>query len=880
MFPERISPFLSIFTIIVISPKLPTINFCYLCNMILHRLLLLIASLAAFSAAADAQQRKAPNIAVGISSHSSDSLLKSSLNIGIFANADTVRGVQASLLTSVARREMRGLSAGGFSAFSHRHAYGVQMAGFLNGVNGQMRGLQLSGISNVARQMNGVQLSALSNVSSTPMRGLQLSGITNISMGVKRGIQLAGAANISSSYMRGVQLAAYNCADTLNGSQIGLINVCQSHPRGVQIGVVNYSRDTTCRKIGLVNVNPATKVDLMLFGGNATKTNLAVRFRNRSTYNIIGVGTHYMGLDEKFSGALYYRIGQYFSLTPRLSISGDLGLAHIETFQQHSASKPERLYSMQARLNVDCQLTKSIGAFATVGYGDTRYYHHSHRYRQRMLFEAGLTWRYRTSPHSSRGGVGEDVNSPSLPGDGEVISPTLRAPGAAPYLLAAAETFGINAGVWAFDRYVLNADFAKISGKTIAHNFKNGFVWDNDQFSTNLFAHPYHGGLYFNAARTNGLDFWQSAPYSFGGSLMWEIVCEKEPPAINDFIATSVGGVSIGEVTHRLSALVLDDSRRGWPRFWREFLGTVICPVRGLNRIISGDAWRVRHDASRYHDRQHLPIDFSIALGDRYLADNSALFRGEHNPYLNLSLNYGQPFNNEANKPYDYFTADVSFGMSANQPLINKISLMGRLWGKPLNTGDQVEAEFGVFQHFNYFDSQPVADGSALVPYRISEAASLGPGVIFRFPEVGSITRLEQRLFLSGILLGGSQSDYYNVIDRDYNLGSGYSAKAATLLGMGRFGSFAIDADYYRIFTWKGYETKDLSATNPLYLNAQGDKSNAQLLVVSPKMSIRLASNLGIDLSASYFLRHTNYKYHANVTSKTFEVRLGLRVQL
>ena len=73
---------------------------------------------------------------------------------------------------------------------------------------------------------------------------------------------------------------------------------------------------------------------------------------------------------------------------------------------------------------------------------------------------------------------------------------------------AAAETFGMNVGVWAFDRYVMNEDFAKISIGSIRRNIKHGFVWDNDQFSTNLFAHPYHGNLYFNAARSNGLTFW------------------------------------------------------------------------------------------------------------------------------------------------------------------------------------------------------------------------------------------------------------------------------------------------------------------------------------------------------------------------------------
>ena len=35
---------------------------------------------------------------------------------------------------------------------------------------------------------------------------------------------------------------------------------------------------------------------------------------------------------------------------------------------------PSRLFSVQARLNVDYQLSRTIGAFASVGYGDTRYY--------------------------------------------------------------------------------------------------------------------------------------------------------------------------------------------------------------------------------------------------------------------------------------------------------------------------------------------------------------------------------------------------------------------------------------------------------------------------------------------------------------------------
>ena len=786
----------------------------------------------------------------------------SSGNVSLFCSPDTLRGAQIGAFSSVVRQQMRGVS----------------LAGIINSVGDDMRGVQISGVSNVVKGGNGIQLSLFNNVSSSPFRGVQLSGLSNVSMGMKRGLQIA-AANVSSSYMRGLQLGGYNYADTLNGSQIGLFNVCIRHPRGVQIGVINYSQDTVAHKIGLVNVNPRTRIDYMFYGGSATKANLAIRFRNRSTYNILGIGTHYFGLDEKFSGALFYRIGQYFQLSPKFSLSGDLGFYHIESFQEHSQDKPERLYSLQARINADYQLGRYTSAFASVGYGDTHYYHGG-RYRRRCIVEAGLAVRLQRA--SSLGNVSarkENENEYDMEAwkEGTIFAFDDPERQKKHPWKAALEAFAINVGVQCFDQFVMNEEFAKISFHSIKHNIETGFVWDNDQFSTNLFAHPYHGGLYFNAARSHGMNFWESVPYSFCGSLMWETTCEIEPPAINDLMATTFGGIAIGEVTHRVSNLVFDDRLSGFPRFMREFLGTLICPIKGLNRILSGDAWRVRGQYYKYHDYQRSPVSFSLSAGYRYLADNNTLFRGEGNPYVRFNLVYGNPFDGETTKPYDYFTLDATFGLSSNQPLITGLHLLGRLWSVPVEVSKGTEMEFGIFQHFNYYDSQPVKDGTSLVPYRISEAASFGPGIIYRFPQVGNLTRFEQRVFLDGILLGGSLTDYYNVIDRDYNMGSGYSVKAISFMEFGKVATFQIGADYYRIFTWKGYEGKDLATTDPLYLNAQGDKGNASLLVLNARFGLALSNRLNLDFNVSNYWRDTHYSYHDDVTSKTFDMSLGLQ---
>ena len=441
---------------------------------------------------------------------------------------------------------------------------------------------------------------------------------------------------------------------------------------------------------------------------------------------------------------------------------------------------------------------------------------------------------------------------------------------------AALETFGINTGVWAFDRYILQEDFAKINLHTIHQNIKTGFVWDNDQFSTNLFAHPYHGSLYFNTARSNGLNFWESAPYAFGGSLMWEIVAEREPPAMNDLIATTVGGIALGEFTHRMSSLVLDDSKRGFPRFMSEFIGTLISPIRGLNRMITGDMWKVKHKNYKYHDYEKIPVNIEISSGNRYLASDTRLFKGEHNPYLEFRTVYGDPSNKENNQPYDYLTASITFGLSPNQPLISNVNLLGKLWSTPIKTSEKADITFGIYQHFNFYDSEEVNDGSGLIPYKISEAASVGPGLICRFPNLLPKMNVEQDLFLSGILLGGGLTDYYHVIDRNYNLGSGYSVKSRTFVQLGKLANIDFNAHLYQIFTWKGYEKKDLATTNPLYLNAQGDKGNTIFLVLNPIYELSLTKHFKASFEIAYYLRQTHYSYHKDVHSKTVETRLGI----
>src|SRR6185369_13462944 len=162
-----------------------------------------------------------------------------------------------------------------------------------------------------------------------------------------------------------------------------------------------------------------------------------------------------------------------------------------------------------------------------------------------------------------------------------------------PLLVPASRVILADAFTWATDRYIFNYDWARISATTWKNNLRMGWEWDNDKFGINFIGHPHSGNVYFNIARSNGYNFWQSFPFAVEGSLIWEYFGENTRPSINDIINTPVSGAFLGEVVYRISSNILDDRTRGAERFFREFFAGIINPPRALNRLTQGKMFRV-----------------------------------------------------------------------------------------------------------------------------------------------------------------------------------------------------------------------------------------------------------------------------------------------
>ena len=429
-----------------------------------------------------------------------------------------------------------------------------------------------------------------------------------------------------------------------------------------------------------------------------------------------------------------------------------------------------------------------------------------------------------------------------------------------------------NLGVWAVDRYILKGEWANIDGNTIKNNFKKGFVWDNDMFVTNLFAHPYHGGLYFNAARSNGMNFWQAVPFTVGGSLMWEFFMENEYPAINDFLSTSLGGMSLGEITFRISDRLIDDRKVGFSRFGREALITLISPVRGLNRIVSGDAWKRRN--IRGNSMPVVPITFYTAIGHRIIADDAKDNKDVSNMLcIDLGLYYGNPYDTDNEKPYDYFSLKMGGNLFSKQPIICRVNAIGMLYSKKIELKKpNHQLTLGVFQHFNYYESKSDINNVTLSPYKLSEAASVGPGILYK-AKLKRNNTFYAAAYLSAVLLGGSQTDHYNFEDRDYNMGSGFSSKINLEFQFWDKAILTINSEDYRLYSWVGYDPNNPEKINS---NVQGDKGNASLSVGMLNFSYLFKKGFLLGIETSYYYRKSIYNYYPDIEHGVSENKVSV----
>ena len=355
---------------------------------------------------------------------------------------------------------------------------------------------------------------------------------------------------------------------------------------------------------------------------------------------------------------------------------------------------------------------------------------------------------------------------PKLPKGPETLPPY---PTEKRFAAALLETIGLNLLPWAIDSYLLEEDYARISPSTIKYNLGTGFTYDFDMFVTNQASHAYHGSTYFNAARTNGYSFWESASFAFGTSFFWEMFLEAQPASINDIVNTTLGGMAWGETQFRVANMIVDNTKSGFGRFLREAAGFVVNPMGGFNRLIRGEmAKDFQNPPDRFPHRLYTELDGGYVHSGGSAAEGTTQDQGS----FALLLRYGDPFDGALRQPFEVFDLHLGFRAPADS-LLTRIDIDGLLALWNLSESPSSGQRLALFMSSKYFRNDPQNYG----------AQAFGVRHLARLP-LGRETDLRTEASVTAIPMGVCNFDYPeeglgSPYARPYDYGPGLGAQAS-----------------------------------------------------------------------------------------------------
>jgi hypothetical protein len=408
----------------------------------------------------------------------------------------------------------------------------------------------------------------------------------------------------------------------------------------------------------------------------------------------------------------------------------------------------------------------------------------------------------------------------------------------------AAWQFGLAEMVpFVIDRYVRNVDYAQISFETVGHNIKpSSWEWDNDEFGTNQFAHPYHGSLFYSSFRTNGYSFWESVPAAFAGSYLWETFAEKQAPSINDFINTSFGGIVLGEMTYRLSNKIVNNKRRGFRRQAGEVFALLINPMNGLNRILDGKWGKVMRN-SKERDSSIILSEFDI--GQRKFNTGIDETPPRLGWYGHIKLLYGTPFENYR-KPFSNIGINTEFGKD-DSSLVNIISVYGSLAGWEIANNEKFLHYAILSANYDYIHNEAFFYSAQSVKMNI--ISSMG---LMRHLKINSSIGM-------GPILLAAIPNGFNEKGRTYDYGSGIGVSGSGGLNL---------AD--RLYFGLNYQGAWIATLN-------GSDSHYFLHTLTTELRYMVIKNLSLCLEPGYFTLQGDYKNYPDVNHKYPYIRMSAR---
>ncbi len=411
---------------------------------------------------------------------------------------------------------------------------------------------------------------------------------------------------------------------------------------------------------------------------------------------------------------------------------------------------------------------------------------------------------------------------------------------------------------WLLSRYIVQfpdstLNWAKVSLPSWWYNIETGYVYDGDNFKTNYFAHPYHGNLYFNSGRTNGYDFWASTGFAFAGSYLWEMLAEINLPSINDLVNTTLNGISLGEVTYKLAVLITDNKARGSERMWQEIFGTIVNPVRGFNRIISGE---VSRNFANPENRKPENFDLSLEAGVRGMTRDSKgtdfLSNNVQSGIFGLKIRYENKFKDGFSNPFSNFRFTME--IASDTPHFTMLQSLGQLFGWKLYDSKKTQHTFVTSLNYSYVNNPSFLFGAATIIPQLKSDFILSK-------KWGVTTNVGVNL----IAMGGTPNDYFvdETDGRNYDFGPGLGLVTDAILKTKNWEYFKM---YYII--------------NRLWTESEPSGSKHLLQSFIAEAQFPLKDYFAIGVSGGFYSRKSTYPDNPEVTFITPIMRLFFKTRI
>jgi hypothetical protein len=313
--------------------------------------------------------------------------------------------------------------------------------------------------------------------------------------------------------------------------------------------------------------------------------------------------------------------------------------------------------------------------------------------------------------------------------------------------------------------------------------------------------------------------------------------------SFNDMISTGFGGIARGETSFRLSSMILDNTKRSESRFVREASAFLINPIRGFNRIVTGDATEVKGNPSDPYDWRP-SYQLNLRGGARMIGEGESISENTNTyGFVEASIAYGDPRELEQRRPFDRFDAIGQFDFG-DKSHIGRLLIRGDIISKPVWGNSSLALQ----QDFDYINNEAYEYGGQ----------NFGAGLISFF-DVSENLDLVTRAQAYWTVLGAVNSNLSFLADvanqeriREYDYGPGVGGAAE--LHLLRKNRPFVTARYRYTFIDVSNGSVYNNDIKDIGLNATHDVHQSQL-----RFDIPVSSRMSAGVDGLIFYRKSKY---------------------